>query len=96
MSWPGERRTVSDTKGAVLHTKTGEPKSRDFTDISDTSLAFPSGTKLTSSLEPRDFGTHPTPVVRLTFSSRVSWLTKARAFSYAAAQSPAPEPQGEG
>lgn len=33
---------------------------------------------------------HPVPVVRLTFSRRVSWLTKACAFWYAASQSPRP------
>jgi hypothetical protein len=33
---------------------------------------------------------HPVPVVRLTFSRSVNWLTKACAFSYAAPQSPRP------
>jgi hypothetical protein len=33
---------------------------------------------------------HPVPVVRLTFSRSVNWLTKACAFWYAAPQSPRP------
>jgi hypothetical protein len=39
---------------------------------------------------------YPTPVVKLTFSSSVNWLTNSRAFAYASAHSSEPDAHGEG
>jgi hypothetical protein len=76
----------TDTDGRILHAETAEAESRYGTGVADTLLAHPatqcqhvwpgSGCNLVW-----DERTYPVPVVRLTFSARVNWLTNALALA---------------
>lgn len=84
-SLAGRKRRVvvssPDPKRAVLETKFGEPEARDGAGLADTLFGFPSGEVSFRRSSMEQGGTHPTPVVKLTFSRRVSWETKALALA---------------
>lgn len=73
----------AETERAILHTQALEAHARNGTDVADTLFAHPSvNVSLAGgsvAVCTKKCESYPTPVVRLTFSSRVSWLTKLRA-----------------
>lgn len=82
---------------AILQTERAESETRNAAGLPNAGFELPSVKCELVMLNTRlAMSTHPVPVVKLTFSSRVSWLTKAFAFSYALAHSPSPSPHGEG
>ena len=77
-------RTVSDTNGGILHAHASESQSRYGTILTNAAFTLPSACSLESVdliQKGADRWTYPTPVVRLTFSVNVSWLTNACAFA---------------
>lgn len=88
----------SDTQRTVLHTEAVETEARYTANVTNADVALPAvvlgqpfgfSASSSSCIERGISGqlhggqTHPTPVVRLTFSMRVSWETKSLALAYA-------------
>lgn len=79
----------ADTKRAVLRTEAGEAETRNSSSVTHTfqvSSLYRIMAVLGCSVTHQASPSHPTPVVRLTFSSRVNCRTKACAFETASAQ----------
>lgn len=62
----------------ILHAQRVEAQTRNGSDVAHTCFSFPTIDSQEMILRlAKHFATHPTPVVRLTFSSSVNCLTKA-------------------
>jgi hypothetical protein len=87
---------ISHAEWGILKTLSSNAQTRHAAGLANTLFLLPSSACFCKYLLSRMMGVISTPVVRLTFSSRVNCLTTSLAFSYAFAQSPSPLPQGLG